>query len=456
MRANNRIQTSLAPALVVVGTVVVNIMAAIAIASSLAGSGAHASDQIPGAAPDAPIALVGGSVYPVDRDPIGVATVLIVDGKVTAIGKDIDVPDRATRVDVSGRRIYPGLIACGTQLGLVEIGAVRATRDESEVGVLNPNVRAEVSVNPDSELIPVSRANGIALALSHPQGGTISGRSALLRLDGWTYEELTYRAPVGLHVNWPNMHVDVPGNEKRSKERRETRDQAIDALRSIFRDAAAYREAAPGGPIDLRLEALVPCLERKTAVFFHANEERQIRGALDFAAEFELRAVLVGGRDAALVTDRLAGGSVPVIFGPVHALPGGRDADYDAVFTTPSKLYDAGVPFAIAGFWTSNTRNLPYHAATAAAYGLPPEIALRAITLSPAEILGVAERVGSITVGKDATLIITDGDPLEITTQVVGMYIDGRPVDLSSRHTLLYDKYRKRLEEEKSKKRRSF
>jgi imidazolonepropionase-like amidohydrolase len=397
-----------------------------------------ASDQVPGAEQAAPVALRGGTVHTVSGATLDGATVLLRDGKIAAVGSEVEIPDGAQIVDVTGRHVYPGLIACGTRLGLVEIGAVRATRDGREVGELNPNVSALTSVNPDSELIPVTRANGIALAVTHPDGGLVSGSSALIRLDGWTNEDLAVEDPLGVHVRWPQMHVDG----ENADELRKARDASIRRIRDLFEDARVY----DGDPVDLRLAALVPCLRGERPVFLHANEERQILAALDFAEELELRAVLVGGRDAPRVVERLRELSVPVVYGRIAQLPSRRDDDPDAVFAAPARLQAAGVRFAIAGFETSNARNLPYQAGLAAAHGLDPGEALRAITLYPAQILGVDDRYGSVEVGKSATLIVTDGDPLEVATQVERMWIDGRAVDLSSRHTQLYDKYTERLE----------
>lgn len=406
-----------------------------------------AADRVPAPEQSHPVVLVGGAIHPVEGPSIARGTISFAEGTITALGGDVPIPEGAERIDIEGLHVYPGLIACGTHLGLVEIDAVRATRDQSEVGDLNPNVRAEVSVNPESELVPVARANGIALALSEPAGGLVSGSSALLRLDGWTWEEMVVRAPVALHVRWPALAVEVPGEDEATRKNAAARAEKLTALRALFEDAAAYRAARATGSftVDLRCEALLPCLAAEVPVAFHAVDEREIHEALDFAREHALRAVIAGGRDAALVAERLRAERIPVIFGPVHALPGRTDDPYDTIFTTPARLRAAQVEFAIASFETSNMRNLPYHAATAAAYGLDREAALAAITLAPARILGVADRYGSLAAGKSATLIVTNGDPLEIPTQVQMMWIDGRPVDLTSRHTDLYEKYRERL-----------
>ncbi|MCI0651912.1 MAG: amidohydrolase family protein [Planctomycetes bacterium] len=425
-------------------------LAVAAAAAAAALAAAYGSDQRPAPPQAAPIVLRGGTVHPVAAEA-RLASIGFERGVITAIAEEVPPPAGGEVIDVTGLHVYPALIALGTQLGLIEIDQARATRDQSEVGELNPNVRAEISVNPDSEHLPVARANGIALAQAQPTGGLISGTSALLRLDGWTYEDLVYEAPLGVHVWWPAMDFDVPGDDEAARKRREERDRKLRELTALFDDARAYQLArSAGAEIDLRCEALVPCVTREMPVFLHAAEELQIRAALDWLEANRMRGVLVGGQDAPRVIDRLVALDVPVIYGPVHALPARIDDAYDAPFTAPRLLHDAGVRFAIADFQTSNCRNLPYQAATAAAYGLPRDEALKAITLYPAQILGVAERVGSLARGKDATLIVTDGDPLEIRTQVKMMFIEGRRIDLTSRHTMLYEKYKERLRRAKS------
>ncbi|MGA1201813.1 MAG: amidohydrolase family protein [Planctomycetota bacterium] len=415
-----------------------------------------ASDPIPGRKQVKPIAIVGATIHPVDRTPIEAGTVLFQGGRIVAIGEGVEIPAGAEVIDASGKHVYPGLIAPSTELGLIEIGSVRATRDQTEVGTMNPNVRAEISINPDSEHLPVARANGIALAVTRPSGGRISGTSALIRLDGWTWEDLTVVAPLGLEVQWPYLATGGRGrrgwggNAARAQSERDTIFARID---ETFTAATVYANARPepadgtldGAAPDLRMEAMRPAVTGEIPVFLHAEDARQIRSSVEWALGRGLKPIIVGGRDAPTVAGFLAERQVPVIYGPIHRLPSSRDEAPSAPFDGPATLHEAGVPFAIGAFDTSNVRNLPYHAATAAAHGLPPEIALRSLTLSAAEIFGVADRYGSITPGKSATVIITDGDPLEITSQVEAMWIDGVRVDLRSRHTQLFEKYTEKL-----------
>ena len=417
---------------------------------------ATASDQIPAPPQDHPIALVGGTIHTVSGPVLTTGTVLFDAGKITALAERLDLPAGTQEIDVRGKHVYPGLIAAHSIIGLVEIEQIRATRDAVEVGEIKPNVRAEAAFNPDSEILPVTRANGITLALSAPGGGAISGTSALMMLDGWTWEAMTLKAPVGLHVRWPRMHVRESPFAPSAEEQQKTREKQIELIRAAFTEARAYLKAkeaeslrgVPYHDTDLRWDAMIPVLKGEIPVMLHANDVRQIQAAVDWAAEEEVRAILVGGRDAWRVADLLKEKDVAVIIDGVHVTPARRWEAYDAPFTNALKLHQAGVRFCISdGGGAAHERNLPYHAATAAAYGLGKEEALKAVTLYPAEILGVANQVGSIEVGKDATLIVTDGDPLEITTHVEREFIQGRDIDLGSRHTQLYTKYKAKYEQ---------
>ncbi len=406
--------------------------------------------QIPAAAQAQPIALLGATVHPVSAAPMANATVIFENGKITALGQNVAIPANAKKIELAGKHIYPALIAANTTLGLIEIGSVRATLDLSETGLINPNVRAEVAVNPDGEMIPVTRANGVALALSVPQGGLISGTSALIMLDGWTWEQMTLKAPVGMHLNWPDMSVRRGWWMTQSEEeQRKQIQENLQKIKEAFAAARAYMTAKNAEAkmssrrhdSDSRWEAMIPVLERKIPVFVTANEAKQIQAAVQWAEDEKLRVVMVGAKDAWRVAELLKEKNVPVVYGPIHDLPQRNWEAYDTPFSAPKKLFDAGVRFCIANFDNANVRNLPYEAASAAAYGLPREEALKSITLHAAEILGVADRVGSLEIGKDATLIVTTGDPLEITTHVEHEFIQGREIDLGNKHQALYEKY---------------
>lgn len=407
---------------------------------------ASGSDEIPGADQQQPIALVGATIHTVSGPTIERGTLVFDAGRITALGRSVKPPEGAKRIDVSGLHVYPGLFnACGN-IGLAEISAVRATNDYSESGRINSNVKAEVAVNPDSELIPVTRSGGMLLSLSAPSGGLISGTSAVLELDGWTWEQMTVKAPAGMHVEWPSMNSPTGKDAEKESDSQKT----IRLLDETMAEAEAYRKARAAGtvggnrqPLDARLEALVPVLSGELPLIVTADEIRQIEAAVAFAQRWGVKLILLGGYDAPLVASLLREHQVPVIIGGVHRLPRRRGDDYDAAYTLPDRLRRSGIEYCISTgssrVW--NSRNLPFHAATAVAYGLSREEALKAITLYPARIFGLADRVGSLEVGKDATLIVTDGDPLETPTEVLTAFIEGRPVDLSNRQKRLWKKY---------------
>ena len=410
-----------------------------------------ASPEIPGAVIKEPVALIGGTVHTVSGKPIVGGTLVFHGGKIVAVGKKVKIPANAKKIDVKGKHVYPGLIESYTDIGLTEINAVRATRDQREVGQLNPNVRAQVAFNPDSELIPVARANGVLLALSTPQGGLISGQSALMCLDGWTYEDMALLPAAAMHVDWPRMSpISAWWSRESNKEQLADRDKALKQLDEVFAQARAYRKAKKAGTQreqDLRFEAMLPVLARKQPLVVSADDIQQIQAAVAFAQRQKVKLIVLGGYDAPRCAALLKKYEVPVIVAGVHRLPRRRGDDYDAPFTVPERLRKAGVRFCISGrgrFSAANVRNLPYHAGTASAHGLPPAEALRAITLYPAKILGVADRVGSLEQGKHATLIVTDGDILETPTQVLSAYIQGRPVSLNNRHKRLWEKYKEK------------
>lgn len=412
----------------------------------------YAAPEIPGKLLKQPIAIVGATIHTVSGKTIENGTLLIRNGKIVAAAAKVKVPEKAIKVDAAGKHVYPGMFDAYTDTGLVEINAVRATRDQNEAGQINPNVKSWISVNPDSEIIPVTRSNGVLLTLTAPTGGLISGQSAVIQLDGWTFEDLTVIPAAGMHIDWPNMSPVIDWeSDKSAKEQMEARDKALANLRQAFDDARAYRRARAAENStharDARWEAMLPVLARKQPLIVDADDIQQIQAAVAFAEQQGVKLIIYGGYDAPLCVELLKKHDVPVIIGGVYRLPRRRSDHYDTPFTVPVRLHEAGVEFCISGrgrFGASNVRNLPYHAATAVAFGLPPDEALKSITLYPAKILGVAKQVGSIDKGKDATFFITDGDPLETETQVEAAYIQGREVDLNDRHKRLWKKYREK------------
>ncbi len=435
-------------------------LGALATALALAATAA-ASTVIPAKRPAAPVLLRGGTVHTVSGGVLEKTDLLMVDGRIAALGPKLAAPKGAEVVDVSGRHVYPGFISANSQLGLTEIESVRATIDTTEIGPVNPNARAQVAVNPESELIPVARLNGVLTAHITPLAGggfggsaaLFAGTSALVRLDGWTWEDMTLRPAVALHLYWPSLAINRdPRNPRGETEQRRAITERLKVIRDTFAAARAYAGAKSAGrtDTDLRLEAVLPVLRGEKRLFIHANTLSQIQSALDWAREEKLAFTLVGGRDAWMVADRLKEAGVGVILGGTFNLPPRRDDAYDAAYAAPAKLHAAGVPFCIGmgddgASETANERNLPYEAAIAAGHGLARDQALRSVTLSAAELLGIGAELGSLDVGKRATLIVTDGDALEMTTSVQLAYIDGAKIDLRSRQTDLHQKYRQRL-----------
>ena len=400
---------------------------------------------------------MGAKIHPVVGATIANAELLFDEGRIAAIGQHLDVPDNAERIDVTGKHIYPGLFDAYTNIGLIEIDAVRATKDLTETGSLNPNVRAEVAVNPDSELIPVTRSAGVLLCLTAPTGPLIAGSSAVLQLDGWTWEDMTLRSRVGMHVRWPNIVPLTDWSVEESAQKQiKKRNELLKRLDQFVADARAYaraRSARQQNPdssplaFDARFEAVLPVLKGRQLLVVEADELQQIQSAVAFADREDLTLILLGGYDAPRCAELLVKRDIPVIVRGIYRLPRRRSDNYDAPFTLPERLRQAGIRFCISShgkFAASNVRNLPYHAAMAAAYGLPRDEALKSVTLYPSQILGVADRVGSLEPGKDATLIITDGDPLETTSHVLAAYIQGRRVDLNDRHKRLWKKYQEK------------
>lgn len=388
-------------------------------------------------------------------------TVVISNGKIAAVGANVSVPPGAKIIDASGLSVYPGMIDSGTEIGLTEISSVPATVDTSEIGDNNANIHVDVAIRPDSSHIPVTRVNGVTTVLTEPRGGTITGRSALINLDGWVPRDMILKSPAAMHINWPG---DVGrggdfggfGQQRSITEARREQERQVESIRKILSDAKAYADAKearakdaslPKQDVDLKLEALIPVVRGQMPVVIAANAERDIRNAMAFADEMKIKMILSGGIEAYRLAGQLRAKNIPVLVGPVLRMPNREDDPYDAAFANAGLLSKAGVKIAFQTLDSAHVRDLPYHAGMAAAFGLPKEEALKAVTIYPAEIWGVADRIGSIEQGKIANLIVTDGDPLEILTQVKYLFINGRQIPLTSKHTELYEKYKARPQE---------
>jgi len=405
-------------------------------------------------------AIRNARIVTVNGATIERGTVLIRDGKIAAVGANVSVPGNAKVIDAQGLSVYPGLIDSNTTLGLTEVGQVNATVDTTELGDFKANMKALTAVNPNSELIPVARMNGVTTALTCPRGGLIAGQCALINLDGWTPQEMKLQAPAAMQMIYPVIGfggrrgggfaqiLGQPGEQQRQQ-----RDRQIESLRKKLEDAQAYAKAKdaaaadkslPLRTIDLGLEAMIPVVKGEVPVLIDANGEREIRGAIELADRYKLKLIINGGDNASRVARTLKEKNIPVILGAVLDLPDNEDDSYDTPYARAAELHKAGVKFAFSTATASDVRLLPYHAGTAAAFGLPKEEALKGVTIYPAQILGVDKLVGSIETGKIANLVVTDGDILEFRTKVKHMFINGHPVDLTNKHTRLYERFKDR------------
>ena len=387
-------------------------------------------------------------------------SILIRDGKIEAVGPSVNAPAGAQQIDGKGLSVYPGMIDAGTSMGLVEVPqGANGTVDTSEVGDLNPNAKAYVAINPHSAHIAVTRVDGVTNTLSAPTGGLISGQAAFINLLGTSQREMAVVPYVALVINYPRIGGGGGGfgggqPQGNLSETLAANERQVEQIRKMLRDAEAYgrsRDAQkndrtiPRSDVNIVLESLVPYVRGERPVIFRADREAEIRGALKFAEEMKLKPIILGGDDAWKVASLLKEKNVPVILTGVFSLPNREDDYYDQLYESPAKLQQAGVRFAIStGDAGAEVRNLPLYAGMAAAFGLSKSDALKSVTLYPAQILNVADRLGSIEPGKTANLVVTDGDLLEIRTHIRYLFIDGRQVPLTSRHTELNDAFKDR------------
>ena len=334
----------------------------------LLASGLLSSDQIPGGPQKRPIIIRNATVHTVSGETIQNGALLFKDGKIAEIGTNIPFSGDADVIEAKGYHVYPGLMESYSSIGLVEIDSIRASMDTTEIGSLNPNVRAAVAFNPDSEAIPVARANGVLTAVTAPNGGLISGRAAVMILDGWTWEGMTLLPDAAMTASWPRFAAAPRGRRGGDAEPASASDtDRLGPLHELIREVKAYalaRTKAPKDqPIDLRLDSMIPVVEGKMPMMVQANSTKQIQTAIAFAKQYRLKLILMGGADAMQCANLIKEAKVPVVVASVYRLPSRHDAAYDAAYTLPAQLQDAGIPFSIASdgrFGASGLRNLPY------------------------------------------------------------------------------------------------
>ena len=384
-------------------------------------------------------------------------TIKIKDGKIEEVGNNVVIPaEGATVYDVNGKEVYPGLILPTSSLGLVEISANRATTDVREIGDMNPNVRSIVAYNTDSKVINTLRSNGILLANVVPQGSLLAGSSSVVQLDAWNWEDAAYKTDAGIHLNLPSLMPRPSGfrgfggggpSAGQSDPVKEGLEQ-IEMVKTFFREAKAYQAEGKHEETNLKFEAVKGLFEKKQKLYVNANTVKQILVALDFVKEFGFDVVIVGGSESYQVAELLKKNNVSVILQQPHSLPTATDDDVDQPYKTAAALQKAGVLFSISDDDSQTRgRNLPFNAGTAAAYGLTKEEAIAAITLNAAKIMGVSDKAGSIEVGKDANIIVSSGDILDMrTSNVTDAFIQGRKIDLTDKHKLLNDRFEQKYD----------
>ncbi|WP_082882901.1 amidohydrolase family protein [Rufibacter roseus] len=425
--------------------------AAALFASVLLSATAWAQVPVPAAKQTKPTVLVGATLHVGNGQVIEQAAVAFDNGKITYAGPATSFKGTAHEtVNVAGKHIYPGLILPNSQLGLTEIESVRATLDQREVGNFNPHVRSVVAYNTDSDITPTLRSNGVLLAQVTPVGGMVSGSSSVVQLDAWNWEDALVKADGGIHLRWPSMLV-AGDNSPAAQQRKQARDNALNELETLLGDASVYLKQSRDRE-NLKLNSLGGLFDGSKRLFLHADYGKEIVEGVRFAKKAGVKnIVIVGGGDALVVADFLKENNIPVIYSGVHALPARAGDDVYLPYKMPGLLQQAGILFCLDyDASLHGTRNLPFIAGTAAAFGLTKEQALSSVSLNAAKILGVEDKVGSVEVGKDATLLVSEGDLLDMRTNKVGLaFIQGRKLNLTDKQQYLYEKFNGKYEQGK-------
>lgn len=377
--------------------------------------------------------------------------VLIKDGLIAEVGDISQAPAGSTTIELSGKHIYPGMIDGGTRVGLAEIDAVSLTNDFNELGDFVPHMQALTAVNPNSVTIPVTRTNGVTTVITSPSGGLFSGTAALINLHGYTPERM-YAGFKGVVLNFPASGKRGRWDRRSDEDIKKAEEKAFEKLNDIWEkaqlyakiDSASTAEGKTRQDYNPQMQALLPVVRGEGTLMVNVNKDKDIQNAIKWVDKHKVKAIFCGVSEGYKVATELAEAGIPVIAGPVLSIPSRAYARYDVNYKNPGVMQKAGVKVALRTNDNENTRNLPFNAGFAAAYGMGVEEALRAVTIVPAEIFGVADRYGSIEKGKVANVFVTDGDPFETKTQVEHLFIDGYKVAIESRHTLLYDEFLER------------
>ncbi len=395
-------------------------------------------------------AITDVKIVPVVGEDIPQGTIIIRGNKIEAVGAGLSIPAGAKVISGRGLTAYPGMTDAACTLGLYEIGSIQATIDYRETGRINPQVLATEALRPDSMHIPVARANGITTALVMPSGGLIAGRSGLIQLVGSTPPEMVLKSPVAMHIELPAI---ARGGFRRQAAQREEGSRLLEEVRNVLDEARFYEKrkivASKNKLIsppdfDEKLEALLPVVHGELPVIISVHSGQDIRAAIKFVQEQKLKAIFSGVSQGWMVAKEIAAAGIPVIFGSLYELPPSWEDGYDALYRNPGVLRQAGVKIAFSSSSASLAKELPYHAAKAAAFGLDKREALKAVTIYPAEILGVDNLIGSLEKGKLANIVLAEGDILELRTVIRHVFINGKEISLSSIYEELLDKYKKR------------
>lgn len=400
------------------------------------------------------ITISGATLHVGDGTVIEDSYIVIKNGKISYAGPITSapsLPDIGTSIRAKGKHVYPGIIALNTQLGLIEVGAVRATRDGREIGQFNPSIRSIVAYNTDSNVTPTIRSNGILIAQTVPEGNVMPGQSSIVQLDAWNWEDAAIAMDNGLHINWPRAYRrsgswpnfgPIKPNAKYGKSMAE--------IETFFKEAKAYGQMSAPKETNLKFESMRPVFAGERKVYINTDHAKSMMHAVHLAKQFGFDPIIVGGAESHLILDFLKENNVSVILDETQRLPRRDENDVDLPYKLPRILHEAGVDFALSmpGFYT--VRNLPFQAGQAVGQGLPYEEAVKAITMSPARIAGIDSFVGTVEQGKDGTLIISEGDVLDYrTAKVTHAFIQGREVDLNNKQTDLYKKFTDKYESEK-------